>query len=281
MVEMITQWPGHAAEEVERLITVPIEVEMNGLPKMTALRSISLYGLSDVRMTFEQGTDNYFARQRVFERLPDLSLPNGVTPSVAPLFSPSGLVYRYVLESPDRTPMELKTIEDWIVERQYRSVPGRGGRLGPRGRDDAVPGAARPGEARRSGPLGARRCGGVRRQQRQRRRRLLLAGRTVLLRARPRPAADSRGHRQRRSRRPQRHPGARQGRGPRRNRPRAAPGPVRLQRARRRRRGRHPDAHGGAGAGRPEKGRGKNARSSTPPSCPRTSRSTLTTTAAS
>ncbi|HWZ86990.1 MAG TPA: efflux RND transporter permease subunit, partial [Thermoanaerobaculia bacterium] len=124
MVEMITQWPGHAAEEVERLITVPIEVEMNGLPKMTALRSISLYGLSDVRMTFEQGTDNYFARQRVFERLPDLSLPNGVTPSVAPLFSPSGLVYRYVLESPDRTPMELKTIEDWVVERQYRAVPG-------------------------------------------------------------------------------------------------------------------------------------------------------------
>ncbi len=124
MVEMITQWPGHAAEEVERLITVPIEVEMNGLPKMTALRSISLYGLSDVRMTFAQGTDNYFARQRVFERLPDLSLPNGVTPSVAPLFSPSGLVYRYVLESPDRTPMELKTIEDWVVERQYRSVPG-------------------------------------------------------------------------------------------------------------------------------------------------------------
>ena len=124
MVEMITQWPGHAAEEVERLITVPIEVEMNGLPRMTALRSISLYGLSDVRMTFEQGTDNYFARQRVFERLPDLSLPNGVTPSVAPLFSPSGLVYRYVLESPDRSPMELKTIEDWVVERQYRSVPG-------------------------------------------------------------------------------------------------------------------------------------------------------------
>ena len=124
MAEIITQWPGHAAEEVERLITVPLEVEMNGLPRMTALRSISLYGLSDVRMTFEQGTDSYFARQRVFERLPDATLPSGVTPSVAPLFSPSGLVYRYVLESPDRTPMELKTLEDWVVERQYRSVPG-------------------------------------------------------------------------------------------------------------------------------------------------------------
>jgi cobalt-zinc-cadmium resistance protein CzcA len=124
MVEIVTQWPGKAAEEVERLITVPIEVEMNGIPNMTAIRSISLYGLSDVRLTFQDRADNHFARQQVFERLPDLGLPDGVTPSVAPLFSPSGLIYRYVLESPDRSPMELKTIEDWIVERQYKSVPG-------------------------------------------------------------------------------------------------------------------------------------------------------------
>jgi cobalt-zinc-cadmium resistance protein CzcA len=124
MVEIITQWPGHAAEEVERLITVPVEVEMNGIPRMTVLRSISLYGLSDVRLTFRDGTDNYFARQRVFERLPDLNLPAGVSPSVAPLFAPSGLIYRYVLQSPDRSPMELKTIEDWIVERQFKSVQG-------------------------------------------------------------------------------------------------------------------------------------------------------------
>ena len=124
MVEIITQWPGHAAEEVERLITLPVEVEMNGIPRMTVLRSISLYGLSDVRLTFRDGTDNYFARQQVFERIADLNLPNGVTPSVAPLFSPSGLIYRYVLQSPDRSPLELKTIADWIVERQYKSVPG-------------------------------------------------------------------------------------------------------------------------------------------------------------
>ena len=103
MVEVITQWPGHAAEEVERLITVPLEVEMNGIPKMTVLRSISLYGLSDLRMTFADGTDSYFARQRVFDRLPEAELPSGVAPSVAPLFSPSGLIYRYVLESPDRS----------------------------------------------------------------------------------------------------------------------------------------------------------------------------------
>jgi cobalt-zinc-cadmium resistance protein CzcA len=124
MVEVITQWPGHAAEEVERLITVPLEVEMNGIPRMTVLRSISLYGLSDVRMTFADGTDSYFARQRVFERLPDAGLPEGVAPSVAPLFSPSGLIYRYVLESPDRSALELKVIEDWVVERQYKAVPG-------------------------------------------------------------------------------------------------------------------------------------------------------------
>src|SRR5215472_8550955 len=124
MVEIITQWPGHAAEEVERLITVPIEVEMNGIPRMTILRSISLYGLSDVRLTFRDGTDNYFARQRVFEHLAGVTLPPGVTPTVGPLFSPSGLIYRYVLQSPDRSPMELKTIEDWIVERQYKSVQG-------------------------------------------------------------------------------------------------------------------------------------------------------------
>ena len=124
MVEIVTQWPGRAAEEIERLITVPTEVEMNGIPNMTILRSISLYGLSDVRLTFRDGTDNYFARQQVFQRIQGLSLPTGVTPSVAPLFSPSGLIYRYVLQSPDRSPMELKTIEDWIVERQYKSVPG-------------------------------------------------------------------------------------------------------------------------------------------------------------
>ncbi len=124
MVEMITQWPGRAAEEVERLITVPIEVEMNGIPNMTILRSISLYGLSDVRMSFVHGTDNYLARQLAFERTQGLTLPGGVTPQMAPLFSPSGLIYRYVVESPDRTPMELKTIEDWTLERQFRSVQG-------------------------------------------------------------------------------------------------------------------------------------------------------------
>jgi cobalt-zinc-cadmium resistance protein CzcA len=124
MVEVISQWPGHAAEEVERLVTLPIEVEMNGTPHLETLRSISLYGLSDVIMTFRENADDYFARQVVFERLPNATLPAGVTPALSPLFSPSGLVYRYVIESPDRSPQQLKTFEDWVIERAYRSVPG-------------------------------------------------------------------------------------------------------------------------------------------------------------
>jgi cobalt-zinc-cadmium resistance protein CzcA len=124
MVEIITQWPGHAAEEVERLITVPVELGMNGVPKTAITRSISLYGLSDVIITYQDNADKNAARQEVFNRLGDLTLPSGVTPSVAPLSSPSGLIYRYVLQSPDRSPMELKTFEDWVVEPQFKSVPG-------------------------------------------------------------------------------------------------------------------------------------------------------------
>ena len=124
MVEIIAQWPGHATEEVERLITVPVEREMNGLPRLTTSRSISLYGLSQVILTFENGTDDYFARQQVFNRFSELSLPSGVIPNLAPLSPPSGLIYRYVLQSSDRSPMELKTFEDWVVEPAYRAVPG-------------------------------------------------------------------------------------------------------------------------------------------------------------
>jgi cobalt-zinc-cadmium resistance protein CzcA len=123
-VEIVTQWPGHTAEEVERLITVPAERGMTGIPKTDNVRSISLYGLSVVTLTFDIGTDNYFARQQVFNRLGDLELPDGVKPSVSPLSSPSGLIYRYVLQSSDRSPMELKTFEDWVVEPQYRAVAG-------------------------------------------------------------------------------------------------------------------------------------------------------------
>ena len=124
MAEVITQWPGHAAEEVERLISVPVERGMNGIPRVATMRSISLYGLSDVILTYDIGTDNYFARQQVYNALTEVSLPTGVSPSVSPMSAPSGLIYRYVLQSPDRSPMELKTFEDWVVEPQFKSVPG-------------------------------------------------------------------------------------------------------------------------------------------------------------
>src|SRR5271168_674369 len=98
MVEVITQWPGHAAEEVERLITVPVELDMNGVPKSAVTRSTSLYGLSDVIMTFQDGASDDATRQEVFNRLQGLSLPDGVQPSVSPLSAPSGLIYRYTLQ---------------------------------------------------------------------------------------------------------------------------------------------------------------------------------------
>ncbi|HYM10256.1 MAG TPA: CusA/CzcA family heavy metal efflux RND transporter [Bryobacterales bacterium] len=123
-VVIISQWPGHAAEEVERLITIPIEIEMNGIPRIETLRSISLYGLSSIQMNFDYGADPYFAREQAFERVANATVPGGVTPTLSPLFSPSGLIYRYVLQSPDLSPQELKTIEDWVLDRRYRAVPG-------------------------------------------------------------------------------------------------------------------------------------------------------------
>ncbi len=123
-VVIITQWPGHAAEEIERLVSIPIEIEMNGIPKLESLRSISLYGLSSVQMNFEYGADPYFVREQAFERVGNASLPSGLQPSLSPLFSPSGLIYRYVLQSTDRTPQDLKVIEDWVVDRHYRSIQG-------------------------------------------------------------------------------------------------------------------------------------------------------------
>src|SRR6185312_11831848 len=123
-VQIVSQWPGHAAEEVERLITIPLEVEMNGIPKLDVLRSVSLYGLSSITMNFAYDTDPYFARAQAFERIPDASVPDGVSPGMSPLSSPSGLIYRYVLQSPDRTAEQLKILEDWVLERKYRSIQG-------------------------------------------------------------------------------------------------------------------------------------------------------------
>ena len=126
MVDLVTQWPGHAAEEVERLATLPLELAMNGTPKMRVMRSVSLYGLSEVILTFEEGTDDYFARHVAFERLADATLPSGITPSMKqPLFQSK----RPRLSLRSRKPgsnaaVNPHTFEDWVVERAYRSVPG-------------------------------------------------------------------------------------------------------------------------------------------------------------
>jgi cobalt-zinc-cadmium resistance protein CzcA len=109
---------------VERLVTIPLEIEMNGIPRLQDLRSISLYGLSALEMNFQYGADPYFVREQAFERIANASMPDGLQPSISPLFSPSGLIYRYVVQSSDRSPQELKTIEDWVLERHYRSIEG-------------------------------------------------------------------------------------------------------------------------------------------------------------
>ncbi len=122
-VQVISQWPGHAAEEIEKSVTLPVERQMNGLPGLTNLRSISMFGLSVVTMTFEDGTTDYFARQQVLERLPAASVPPGVTPGLASLSNSTGEIYRYTLLG-QRPLIELKALEDWTVEPAFRTVPG-------------------------------------------------------------------------------------------------------------------------------------------------------------
>ncbi|HEY0778460.1 MAG TPA: CusA/CzcA family heavy metal efflux RND transporter, partial [Gemmatirosa sp.] len=122
-VQVITPWTGHAAEEIEKVVTLPVERQMNGLPGLTNLRSISMFGLSVVTMTFEDGTTDYFARQQVLERLQQATLPNGVQASLGPLSNATGEIYRYTVTGP--LPLtELKALEDWTIEPAIRTVPG-------------------------------------------------------------------------------------------------------------------------------------------------------------
>ena len=123
-VQVITQWPGHAAEEVEKLITVPLETSLNGVPKVTSLRSRSLFGLSVVYLNFDDGVDDYFARQQVSERVAAADIPNGVQPALSPLASATGEIFRYTLVSTQVPLMDLKTLEDWTLEREFKSIPG-------------------------------------------------------------------------------------------------------------------------------------------------------------
>ena len=124
-VQVITQWPGRAAEEVEQQVTVPLEIVMNGLPHLLHLRSTSLFGLSSLMLIFDDGSENDWNRQKVLERLSQVTLPAGLQPQIGTDYSPVGQIYFYTLHSsnPMYDVMELKSIEDWILEKQFKSVP--------------------------------------------------------------------------------------------------------------------------------------------------------------
>ena len=124
-VQVITQWPGRAAEEVEQQVTIPIEIQLNGLPHLQNLRSASLFGLSSITMIFDDDSENDWNRQKVLERLALVSLPNNLQPTIGPNYSPVGQIYWYTLKStnPKYDLMELKSLEDWTLEKQFKSVP--------------------------------------------------------------------------------------------------------------------------------------------------------------
>jgi heavy metal efflux system protein len=123
-VQVISQWPGHAAEEIEQQLTVPLEIALNATPHHTHLRSISLPGLSVITMIFDENTNSFMARQMVLEKLQQATLPPNVQPTMQPDSSPVGQIYWYVLDSKTRSPMELKEIEDWELEKRWKEVPG-------------------------------------------------------------------------------------------------------------------------------------------------------------
>lgn len=124
-VEIITQWPGISAEQIEQQVTIPLETAMNGIPHIAHLRSFSLFGLSDLKLIFDDEEENAWNRERVVERLTQVTLPSGVTPQMGTDWSPVGQIYFYTLQStnPAYDVMELKSIEDWVVEKHLKSVP--------------------------------------------------------------------------------------------------------------------------------------------------------------
>mgnify|MGYP000897174900 FL=1 len=123
-VTVITQWPGRSAEEVEKFITIPIEIAMNSVQNKTDIRSTTLFGLSVLHVMFEDDVDDFVARQQVYNLLNDADLPDGVTPEVQPLYGPTGKIFRYTLRSEKRDVRELKTLQDWVIERNLRAVSG-------------------------------------------------------------------------------------------------------------------------------------------------------------
>jgi heavy metal efflux system protein len=124
-VEIITQWPGISAEQIEQQVTIPLEIVMNGIPQVVHLRSFSLFGLSDVKLIFDDESDDAWNRERVLERLSQVTLPPNVVPQMGTDWSPVGQIYFFTLHStnPAYDPMELKSIEDWVVEKNFKAVP--------------------------------------------------------------------------------------------------------------------------------------------------------------
>ena len=124
-VEVITQWPGISAEQIEQQVTIPLEIVMNGIPHVVHLRSFSLFGLSDLKLIFDDESDNDWNRERVLERLSQVTLPPNVVPQMGTDWSPVGQIYFFTLHStnPAYDPMELKSLEDWVVEKSFKSVP--------------------------------------------------------------------------------------------------------------------------------------------------------------
>jgi cobalt-zinc-cadmium resistance protein CzcA len=125
-VDVIAQWPGISAEQIEQQVTIPIETVMNGIPGVVHVRSWSIFGLSTVEMVFGEETTDFENRERVLERLSQVTLPAGVIPQMGTDWSPVGQIYFYTLQStnPEYDPMNLKSLEDWVVEKNLKSVPG-------------------------------------------------------------------------------------------------------------------------------------------------------------
>jgi cobalt-zinc-cadmium resistance protein CzcA len=124
-VQIVTQYPGQAPEEIERTVTLPIEREMSGVPRQTQLRSVTITGLSVVTLTFEDGTNDYFARQQVLEKLQGVNLPTGIQPTLAPLTTAVGEIYRYIVEAPASMPEnEVRALQDWVIRPGLRIVSG-------------------------------------------------------------------------------------------------------------------------------------------------------------
>src|SRR5580698_875909 len=124
-VEIITQWPGISAEQIEQQATIPIEIVMNGIPHLTSVRSFSLFGLSDLKLTFDDESENDWNREKVLERLQLVTLPPAAQSQIGTDWSPVGQIYFFTLHStnPQYDVMDLKSIEDWVIEKQFKSVP--------------------------------------------------------------------------------------------------------------------------------------------------------------